>query len=106
MSRPALYKIVMPTIVSDYYYKLESRIGYKLILRGIRYFEYYEAGILWPFPILSVLRRMEERLYQTLSLADNALVLNVGIGNGDVTIYIAKKGLKIKIINLLNIYIK
>jgi len=52
------------------------------------------------------LRRIEEHLYQTLSLADDALVLNAGIGNGNVAIYIAKKDLKIKVINLLNIYIR
>ena len=47
---------------------------------------------------------MEERLYQTLGLADNALVLDAGTGNGDVAIYMAKKGLKIKAIDLLDIH--
>ena len=49
---------------------------------------------------------MEEHLYQTLGLADDALVLNIGISNNNIAIYIVKKGLKIKIINLLNIYIR
>jgi len=49
---------------------------------------------------------MKERLYQTFSLADNTLILDAGMGNGNVVIYMAKKGLKIKTINLLNIYAK
>ena len=95
----------MPTTVSDYYHKLESRIGYKLILGGTRHFGYYEAGTLWPFPISRALRRMEERLYQTLGLADDALVLDAGTGNADVAIYMARKGLRIKAIDLLDMHI-
>src|SRR5271155_2537586 len=96
----------MPTTVSDYYHKLESRIGYKLILGGTRHFGYYKEGTLWPFPISSALRRMEERLYQTLGLTNNALVLDAGTGNGDVAIYMARKGLKIKAIDLLDMHVE
>ena len=95
----------MPTTVSDYYHKLESRIGYKLILGGTRHFGYYKEGTLWPFPISSALRRMEERLYQTLGLTDNALVLDAGAGNGDVAIYMARKGLKIEAIELVDMHV-
>jgi sterol 24-C-methyltransferase len=95
----------MPTTVSDYYHTLESRIGYKLVLGGTRHFGYYEKGTLWPFPISSALRRMEERLYQTLGLTDNALVLDAGTGNGDVAIYMARKGLKVKAIDLLDMHV-
>lgn len=96
----------MPTTVSDYYHTLESRIGYKLVLGGTRHFGYYKEGTLWPFPISSALRRMEERLYQTLGLTDNALVLDAGTGNGDVAIYMAMKGLKIKAIDLLDMHVE
>lgn len=95
----------MPTTVSDYYHTLESRIGYKLVLGGTRHFGYYKEGTLWPFPISSALRRMEERLYQTLGLTDNALVLDAGTGNGDVAIYMAMKGLKIQAIDLLDMHV-
>lgn len=95
----------MPTSVSDYYHTLESRIGYELILGGTKHFGYYEEGTLWPFPISSALRRMEERLYQTLGLTDNALVLDAGAGNGDVAIYMARKGLKVEAIDLVDMHV-
>ena len=96
----------MPTTVSDYYHTLESRVGYRLILGGTRHFGYYEAGTLWPFPISSALQYIEECLYQTLGLADNTVVLDAGTGNSNIAIYIVKKDLKIKAINIFNIYIK
>ena len=96
----------MPTTVSDYYHALESRIGYRLILGGTRHFGYYKEGTLWPFPIGAALRRMEERLYMTLGLKDNSLVLDAGTGNGDVAIFMAKKGLRIKAIDLLDLHVQ
>jgi sterol 24-C-methyltransferase len=96
----------MPTSVSDYYHTLESQIGYKLLLGGTRHFGYYEEGTLWPFPLSSALRRMEERLYQTLGLETNALVLDAGAGNGDVAIYMARKGLRIKAIDLVDMHVQ
>lgn len=95
----------MPTTVSDYYHTLESRIGYKLILGGTRHFGYYQEGTLWPFPISSALRRMEERLYQTLGLEGNAVVLDAGSGNGDVAIYMARRGLRVKAVDLLDMHV-
>jgi ubiquinone/menaquinone biosynthesis C-methylase UbiE len=96
----------MPASVSEYYHTLESRIGYRLVLGGTRHFGYYEEGTLWPFPISSALRRMEERLYQTLGLEANALVLDAGAGTGDVAIYMARKGLRIKAIDLLDMHVQ
>lgn len=96
----------MPTTVSDYYHTLESRIGYKLVLGGTRHFGYYEEGTLWPFPISKALRRMEVRLYQTLGLKDNALVLDAGTGNGDVAIFMARNGLRINAIDLLDLHVQ
>ncbi|EXJ70428.1 uncharacterized protein A1O5_06496 [Cladophialophora psammophila CBS 110553] len=96
----------MPSTVSDYYHSLESRIGYRLILGGTRHFGYYKEGTLWPFPIGAALRRMEERLYLTLGLTDNSLVLDAGTGNGDVAIFMAEKGLRIKAIDLLDMHVR
>src|ERR1700761_9566852 len=95
----------MSTTVSEYYHSLESRIGYRLILGGTRHFGYYEAGTLWPFPIGPALRRMEDRLYQTLDLQVDSLVLDAGAGNGGVSIFMAKKGLRVKAIDLLNMHV-
>lgn len=96
----------MPPTVSDYYHTWESRIGYKLVLGGTRHFGYYEEGALWPFPIGAALRRMEERLYQTLGLKNDSLVLDAGTGNGNVAIFMAKKGLKMKAIDLLDKHVQ
>ena len=96
----------MPPTVSDYYHTLESRLGYRLVLGGTRHFGYYEEGTLWPFPLSSALRRMEERLCQTLGLKDNALVLDAGTGTGDVAIYMSKKGLIIKGIDLVDMHVQ
>ena len=93
------------TSVSEYYHRFESRIGYKLLLGGTRHFGYYEAGTWWPFPIGIALRRMEEQLYQTLDLRANALVLDGGAGICDVALYMAKKGLRVKAIDLLDLHI-
>ncbi|KIW90521.1 uncharacterized protein Z519_09168 [Cladophialophora bantiana CBS 173.52] len=95
----------MPSTVSDYYHSLESRSGYRLILGGTRHFGYYKEGTLWPFPIGAALRRMEERLYLTLGLKDNSLALDAGTGNGDVAIFMAKNGLRIKAIDLLDMHV-
>ena len=93
------------TTVSEYYHLLESRIGYKLLLGGTRHFGYYEAGTWWPFPIGAALRRMEEQLYQALGQKSNALVLDGGAGICDVAIYIAKRGLRVTAIDLLDLHV-
>lgn len=95
----------MPT-VSDYYHRLESRIGYRFVLGGTRHFGYYKEGTIWPFPIGAALRRMEERLYLTLGLKDNSLVLDAGTGNGDVAVFMAKRGLRVKAIDLLAMHVQ
>ena len=49
---------------------------------------------------------MEQRLYQTLGLKANSLVLDAGAGNGNVAIYMAKKGLRIKAIDLVDMHVQ
>ena len=94
------------TTVSEYYSKLESRIGYRVLLGGTRHFGYYDVGTWWPFPIGAALRRMEERLYQALGPPkDNGLVLDGGSGNGDVAIYMAQKGLRVNAIDILDMHV-
>lgn len=97
--------MAVKTTVSDYYHTLESRLGYKLVLGGTRHFGYYEKDTWIPFPIGSALRRMEERLYKTLNLKSNSLVLDGGTGNGDVAVYMAKRRLRVKAIDLLDLHV-
>ena len=49
---------------------------------------------------------MEEHLYQTLGLKSNSLVLDAGAGNGDVAIYMAKRVLRIRAIDLLDMHVQ
>ena len=97
--------MVMVT-VDEYYHRLESRIGYRLILGGTRHFGYYKPGTWWPFPINQALRAMEKQLYETLGLQKNALLLDAGAGVGNVAIYMAKKQLRVKAIDLLDMHLQ
>ena len=49
---------------------------------------------------------MEEELYQALGLAKDALVLDAGAGIGDVALYMADKGLRVKAIDLLDLHLE
>jgi ubiquinone/menaquinone biosynthesis C-methylase UbiE len=49
---------------------------------------------------------MEDRLYVTLGLKDNSLVLDAGTGNGPVAIYMAKRGLRVQAIDLLDKHVQ
>lgn len=81
--------------LQSYYASLESRIGYRLFLGGTRHFGYYQPNSKWPFPINAALRRMEERLFNSLKLQPGARVLDAGCGAGHVAVYMASKGLQV-----------
>jgi len=48
---------------------------------------------------------MEDHLFNSLNLSARAIVLNVGYRVGHVAIYIAKKGLRVFGINVVNYYL-
>ncbi|KAI0973102.1 S-adenosyl-L-methionine-dependent methyltransferase [Xylaria arbuscula] len=73
-----------------YYYSLESRIGYRLLLGGTRHFGYYEKNTYWPFPFSRSLRRMEDKLAEVLALPPGARVLDAGCGVGHVALRMAQ----------------
>ena len=81
--------------LQGYFNSLESRIGYRLILGGTRHHGYYPAETKWPFPITRALRAMEDHLFNSLNLSAEATVLDAGCGAGHVAIYMAKKGLRV-----------
>jgi len=85
-----------------YYNSLESRIGYRLFLGGTRHFGYYESKDSWPFPIASALRRMENVLFHRLDLEPGAKVLDCGCGVGHVAIHLARKGLRVVGIDIVD----
>ncbi|KFX87978.1 hypothetical protein V490_07910 [Pseudogymnoascus sp. VKM F-3557] len=88
--------------LQNYYASLESRIGYWLVLGGTRHFGYYNAGKYWPFPISASLKAMENHLYNSLGLGHGAEVLDAGCGHGYVAIYMAKRGLRVHGIDVVD----
>jgi sterol 24-C-methyltransferase len=91
--------------LQSYYESLESRIGYRLILGGTRHFGYYDKDTRWPFPIGRSLRRMERKLLETLALPAGSRVLDAGCGVGHVAIYMAKHGLNVTGIDVVDRHI-
>ena len=91
--------------LQSYYNSLESRIGYRLVLGGTRHFGYYEKGSDWPWPIGRALRRMEDRLFEVLALPKGSQVLDAGCGIAAVAINMARKGLRITGIDVIDHHI-
>lgn len=87
--------------VKHLYDSLESRLGYKLLLRDARHFGYYEDAKQWSFPIQPRLRKMEDRLSDILDLPKGSRVLDLGCGAGRVAVAMAKKGLEVTGIDLV-----
>ncbi|KAI6080752.1 S-adenosyl-L-methionine-dependent methyltransferase [Hypoxylon rubiginosum] len=77
--------------LQSYYYSLESRIGYRLMLGGTRHFGYWDYDTYWPFPFSKGLRAMEDKLAEILALPPGAQVLDAGCGVAHVALHLAKK---------------
>jgi len=88
--------------LQDYYSSLESRIGYRLVLGGTRHFGYWTKDTLWPFPINKALRTMEYHLFNTLHLEKSSLVLDAGCGVAHVAIHMARRGLRVSCIDVVD----
>ena len=78
--------------LQQYYHTLESRIGYKVLLRDTRHYGYYDKPDDSPFPISGALRAMENRLMQALDCPEGSSVLDAGCGVGHVALYMAQAG--------------
>ncbi|KAI9676468.1 MAG: hypothetical protein M1817_000625 [Caeruleum heppii] len=89
-----------------YYQSLESRIGYRLILGGTRHFGYYEQDTYWPFPFHGPLRAMEDHLFDSLGLESASQVLDAGCGVGHVALHMARKGLRVQGIDVVDHHIQ
>ena len=57
------------------------------------------------FLITRALRAIEDHLFNSLNLSASAIVLNTGYKVGYVAIYIAKKGLRVFRIDVVNYYL-
>jgi len=75
------------------------------MLGKTRHYSYYLVEVKWPFLITRALRAIKDYLLNSLNLSAGAIVLNVGYRIGHVVIYIAKKGLRVFRINVINYYL-
>jgi sterol 24-C-methyltransferase len=71
--------------VVGYYRSPESRLAYRLLLGGTKHFGYYPEGS-GRLSMAAAMRRMEDKLGQTLALPPASRVLDAGCGEGDVAI--------------------
>ena len=87
--------------VVGYYRSPESRLAYRLLLGGTKHFGYYPEGA-GRLSMTAAMRRMEDRLGQTLALPPGARVLDAGCGEGDVAIRLGTRfGLEVDGVDLL-----
>jgi sterol 24-C-methyltransferase len=106
MSSPDEQPLIKPNrSLQDYYASFESRIGYRLVLGGARHFGYWKEDTLWPFPIKKALRAMEDNLFDRLRLERGSLVLDAGCGAGLVALHLAKRGLRVSCIDVVDRHI-
>ncbi|KAI1396331.1 S-adenosyl-L-methionine-dependent methyltransferase [Hypoxylon fuscum] len=89
--------------LQSYYYSLESRLGYKLLLGDTRHFGYWEHDTYWPFPLSKGLRNMEDKLAEAIALPPGSQVLDAGCGVGHVALRMAKMhGLRVEAIDVVD----
>ncbi|TAQ86121.1 hypothetical protein B7494_g5557 [Chlorociboria aeruginascens] len=105
MASPEELSRIRTVPVRHYYSKLESRIGYRLVLGGTRHFGFYAPGSYWPFPIGKALRAMEDSLIGTLGLEKGSKVLDAGCGVGHVAIHLAEGGYRVHGIDIMDHHI-
>jgi SAM-dependent methyltransferase len=87
--------------VIAYYRRLESRLGYTLLLGGTKHFGWYPPGS-GRLPMRKALTLMEDRLGRALDLPGGALVLDAGCGRGAVAVrMVTGFGLRVEGIDLL-----
>ncbi|KAI1100642.1 S-adenosyl-L-methionine-dependent methyltransferase [Jackrogersella minutella] len=89
--------------LQSYYYSIESRLGYRLLLGGTRHFGYWDHDTYWPFPLSKGLRNMEDKLAEALALPQGSQVLDAGCGVGHVALRMAKThGLRVEAIDIVD----
>lgn len=88
--------------VIRYYDRTESRVGYRLLLRGRKHFGWYEDGVSgWRFR--EAMDAMEERLVERLDLPAGSTVLDAGCGEGIVAENLSRRhGLRVVGIDILD----
>jgi len=75
------------------------------MLGETRHYSYYLVEAKWPFLITRALRAIEDHLFSSLNLSARAIILNAECGVGYIAIYIAKKGLRVFGIDVVDYYL-
>lgn len=87
--------------VKNYFNSLESRLGYTLLLKGIKHFGYYPKGK-ENISFAIAQQYMEDNLANHLHLPKDSLILDAGCGEGHVASYLAQNyGFRIEGVDLL-----
>jgi sterol 24-C-methyltransferase len=87
--------------VIAYYRRLESRLGYTLLLGGTKHFGWYPPGS-GRLSMRAAMTLMEDRLGDALDLPGGALVLDAGCGRGAVAVRLATTvGLRVEGVDIL-----
>jgi sterol 24-C-methyltransferase len=87
--------------VVAYYRRLESRLGYTLLLGGTKHFGWYPPGSR-RLSMRAAMTLMEDRLGRALDLPRGALVLDAGCGRGAVAVRMATAfGLRVEGVDIL-----
>ena len=88
--------------VIRYYDKRESRLGYRVFLRGRKHFGYYPEGR-ENISMTFAQQLMEDRIGIALNLPHGSLVLDAGCGEGHTAMRLAERfGLQVEGIDLLD----
>ena len=88
--------------VVDYFSTIESRLGYSLLLKGVKHFGYYPKGR-EDISMREAQYSMMNELQKRLDLPSDSLILDAGCGEGETAMYLARKyGYRIRGIDILN----
>ena len=93
--------------VRRYFGSVESRLGYRFLLRGIKHYGYYPGGRRNGISLGVSQRLMERELGKSLGLPKGAEILDAGCGEGWVAIHLSRDfGYRIYGIDLLETSIR
>lgn len=76
--------------IRRYYSTLESRWGYRFLLKGTKHYGYYPKGIRDGLSLARAQRLMEKEIGKNLGLPKGSKVLDAGCGEGHVAIHITQ----------------
>lgn len=87
--------------VKHYYHSLESILGYRLLIKGVKHFGYHDNPKK-PYTVAKAQTRQNDLVAEKLNLKSGAKILECGCGEGSSANHIAKKyGYKVTGVDIL-----